>query len=226
MISVIMPSWNRPVQIFKAIASFEEQNTSLKELIVVDDGSSEDYAAVEEYLVRNGHKYFRQPHSGEPTALNNGIRRSSGEHICILHDDDQLNGHDSLERRSTSLERLGVDFVYTDAIKQSGSTKKLWKSKPFDRDLIWREEYISFNSMMWNKRIHTEIGDFSTDFKHNYDYHWKIRCVMNFKGEYLPFASMLNSVTGDRLTSRMSATTCKAENALVFEQLSYLRSAK
>ena len=87
MISVIIPCYNHAQYLPEAINSVLEQTYSPFEIIVVNDGSTDDTEAVaQRYPV----KYVSQPNSGLSAARNKGIDNSTGEYLVFLDADDWL----------------------------------------------------------------------------------------------------------------------------------------
>ena len=87
LVSVIIPTYNRAWSLKKAIDSVLEQDYKNFELIVVDDGSTDDTEAlVSEYA--KSVKFVQQPNSGVSAARNKGIQISSGSLISFLDSDD------------------------------------------------------------------------------------------------------------------------------------------
>jgi glycosyltransferase involved in cell wall biosynthesis len=87
IISVIIPTCNRVAYLKKAIDSVYAQTLQQFEIIVVDDGSTDETAAaVKPYDVRL--RYFHQPHLGVSAARNHALREASSNYIAFLDDDD------------------------------------------------------------------------------------------------------------------------------------------
>ena len=89
--SVIIPLYNKAPYIKKALNSVLEQTFRDFELIIVDDGSSDDsYAVAKEVLDEfNGNcKLIHQENAGVSTARNNGVAATCGEYLCFLDADD------------------------------------------------------------------------------------------------------------------------------------------
>jgi glycosyltransferase involved in cell wall biosynthesis len=88
-VSVILPTHNRRVALQRAIQSVVDQTYSDYELIVVNDGSTDDTA---DYLSTLNIKTLRSIHcdrtSGGSFARNQGIDHSNGEYLAFLDDDD------------------------------------------------------------------------------------------------------------------------------------------
>ncbi len=103
-ISVIIPVFNREKYISEAIESVLNQQYKPKEIIVVDDGSTDGTAQV---LSQYGEKiiYIYQENKGVSTSRNQGILNSTSEFITFLDSDDiwlpeKLEAHvDSLRRQ-------------------------------------------------------------------------------------------------------------------------------
>jgi hypothetical protein len=93
MISVIMPTRDRCAWIGRAIASIQAQTYTNWELVVVDDGSSDDTAFVlaEAAACDERIRYRRIGHAGSPAARNVGLANATGEIVCYLDDDNVMH---------------------------------------------------------------------------------------------------------------------------------------
>ncbi|MEC7399348.1 MAG: glycosyltransferase family 2 protein [Pseudomonadota bacterium] len=81
-ISFIMPSFNRAGYIAESIESVHAQMQADDELLVVDDGSTDDTeSAVAPYLDRL--RYVRQDNAGKAAALNRAMGMTSGAYVWI-----------------------------------------------------------------------------------------------------------------------------------------------
>lgn len=86
-VSVVIPTFNRGALLIPAIESVLAQSYSDFEIIVVDDGSTDDTERVAaQYLDRL--TYIQQPNGGVARARNSGILQARGELICFLDSDD------------------------------------------------------------------------------------------------------------------------------------------
>jgi glycosyltransferase involved in cell wall biosynthesis len=89
-ISVVVPLYNHREFIGEAIASIFRQTVAPAEVIVVDDGSTDDSADVMRRLCERHPEivFWSQPNQGAHQALNAAIHRATGEFIAILNSDD------------------------------------------------------------------------------------------------------------------------------------------
>lgn len=87
--SVIIPVYNGGDYIGETIDSILSQSFHDFELIIVDDGSTDDTADVIHGFRDSRIRYFHQPNSGKPASpRNNAIRKSEGDIIFIFDSDD------------------------------------------------------------------------------------------------------------------------------------------
>ena len=92
--SVILPTYNRSALLKRAIKSVIEQEFEDWELIIVDDGSTDDTGKIVETFHDSRINYVYQENGMVAKARNNGIIKSRGEYICFLDDDDEyLKSH-------------------------------------------------------------------------------------------------------------------------------------
>jgi len=96
-VSVIVPAHNEAANIAATVRSLIRNDYPAIEVIVVDDGSTDDTAAIVERLGLPGVHVVRQPNAGKPAALNTGIRHARGD-LLILVDGDTVLEPDAIGR--------------------------------------------------------------------------------------------------------------------------------
>lgn len=107
--SVIIPSYNHATYIGEAIRSVLSQTEPDLELLVVDDGSTDDSLNVISRFSDPRLKIFAQANQGAHAAINRGMHESSGVYLAILNSDDAYHP-----------QRLKQAFAILDADSQVG----------------------------------------------------------------------------------------------------------
>lgn len=116
LISVIMPAYNGEQYIKQAIESVLAQTHHNWELIIIDDGSTDQTAARIDNFTDPRIVYIFQENRGQAAALNHGLEAARGDYITTLDVDDWYTP-DSLGRRADFLDAQPVyDVVYGDGI--------------------------------------------------------------------------------------------------------------
>lgn len=87
-VSVIIPTYNRALMLKEAIRSVLRQTYDDVEILVVDDGSSDDTAEIVQRFDDRRMRYLYQENSGRSAARNHGMRAAKGEFLSLLDDDD------------------------------------------------------------------------------------------------------------------------------------------
>lgn len=90
MISVIIPLYNKQSSISKTIASVLNQTYTDFDLVIVDDGSTDESVAVVEAINDPRIRLIKQDNGGPGKARNIGISEANGEWIVLLDADDEL----------------------------------------------------------------------------------------------------------------------------------------
>jgi glycosyltransferase involved in cell wall biosynthesis len=91
MVSVIIPSYNHGHFVSKAICSVLNQTFNDFEVLVVDDGSTDNTSEIVHGLPDARIKYIHQENRGLPAARNTGIKASSGKFLAFLDSDDSYH---------------------------------------------------------------------------------------------------------------------------------------
>ena len=175
MISVIVPTYNRVHQLPRALDSILCQSCSPKEIIVVDDGSTDETSALmtSEYpeIV-----FIQQQNTGVSSARNVGIKRASGDWIAFLDSDDEWLP-EKLEIQMKALyENPGEKICHTNEIWIRNG-KRVNPKKKHEKFGGWIFQKclplccISPSSVIIHKSIFKEIGlfDYSLPVCEDYD---------------------------------------------------------
>jgi len=88
LVSVIIPAYNQGDYLADAVASVIGQTYGDLEIIVVDDGSTDDTAEIARSIDDGRLRYIYQKNRGLSGARNSGIRNSRGEYLTFLDSDD------------------------------------------------------------------------------------------------------------------------------------------
>lgn len=114
-VSVIIPTYNRAANVRYGIDSVLAQTVTDLEVIVVDDGSSDNTGALLRETYGTKIRYYFQANHGASAARNRGIEEARGDWIAFL-DSDDLWEKDKLEWQFKALERFGPQCAacYTD----------------------------------------------------------------------------------------------------------------
>jgi glycosyltransferase involved in cell wall biosynthesis len=108
LISVIIPAFNAATNIRQTLDSVRIQTYQNFEVIVIDDGSSDNTTAIVEEFVRNDSRFqlVRQENRGVGDARNAGIRQARGKYIAPL-DADDLWYPEKLEKQVARIKQCG-----------------------------------------------------------------------------------------------------------------------
>ena len=111
LVSVIIPTYNRKRLLSRAVKSVLNQSYSNLECIIVDDASSDETREVINSFQDDRIIYFRhEENKGASAARNTGIKKSQGEFIAFL-DDDDLWFPEKLNKQLNKIESSNCDFV-------------------------------------------------------------------------------------------------------------------
>ncbi|MCU7932941.1 MAG: glycosyltransferase [Candidatus Thiodiazotropha sp. (ex Codakia rugifera)] len=115
LVSVVIPSYNRAHTLPRALDSVLTQSYTPLEVIVVDDGSSDETPVLMNNQYRQC-RYIHQPNLGVSSARNLGIEKSQGEWIAFLDSDDCWKP-DKLQRQAEALGKSpGCRLCHTEEI--------------------------------------------------------------------------------------------------------------
>lgn len=188
-VSVIIPTYDRPGKLTRAVESVLSQSYRDIEIIVVNDHPDSDVCDVLpdiDVLRCIQHDENR----GAPIARNTGILAAKGEYIAFIDDDDAWKPQ-KLERQIKRFNDLDDNFglVYSgsDFIKPNNnvSTKIPTKEGDVYTDLL-RRNFIPSNTPLIRKKCFSKVGLFDPGFKSSQDLDLWLRIADSYKVAAVP----------------------------------------
>lgn len=164
LISVVIPTYNGSKYILSTVLSALGQTYSPVEIIVVDDGSTEDMAAVLNPVIGQIH-YIRQENSGPAAARNYGILVSKGEYIAFLDHDDHWLPENLTDKMAVMKNNPECAMVYSYPELMDGAGKPLPQEYPANfpsgqvfEEFLLRNRIITFSTAFIRKSIFDKVG--------------------------------------------------------------------
>ncbi len=168
LVSVIVPVYNGAQFIGKAIESVLVQNYDPLEIIIVDDGSTDETANIVKSY--NNMRYIYQPNQGVATARNTGINSSRGKLIAFLDADDcwapnKLNIQvDCLLKHP----HIGCTLGRQKNFLEPGTEKPFWL---MEKHLLKDHDGFLPTALI-RRDIFDKVGLFNPDYKISEDVEW------------------------------------------------------
>jgi glycosyltransferase involved in cell wall biosynthesis len=197
LFSVIMPNYNGGSLIGEALESIRRQTCQDYEVIVVDDGSTDNSRDVIEAmkpLFDGKLRYVYQPNQGCAAARNTGLRLARGEYIAFLDTDDlwkdeRLQRHAEIFRRHPDVGFCCSNFLFLfeDQTTEDHFTKWV-KIDQFPYGLpiaaaeafrlLLRVNFVGVGAATVRRSCVQAVGEFDQRYRQAEDYDFWLRCAM------------------------------------------------
>ena len=185
MISVVIPVYNRPQLVKRAIASVLEQSLKADEIIVVDDGSTDETAIVLQSF-DDKIKIITQKNNGVSSARNAGIKASKNRWVCFLDSDDIWHKEKLEQQLAFHKANPHILFSHTEEewIRDGKTVKqKKQHKKPsgfcFEENLNFCK--IAPSTVMIEKTLFDKVGYFDESLEVCEDYDMWLRVLKTFE---------------------------------------------
>lgn len=158
-ISIIVPIYNSEKYIEKCLNSIANQTLNNYEVILVDDGSTDNSKKiVDEFIDKypDKFKYYYQKNSGQASARNLGVEKANGEYVFFVDSDDYIELN-ACERIYKIADSNGYDIVSFQVKEElENGTEKSSFYYRFD-NLPEKNKYILFETSACNKIIKKDL---------------------------------------------------------------------
>ncbi len=171
MVSVVIPAFNCEKTILQAISSVLHQTVTSVEIIVVDDGSTDQtFEIVRRFAsTENTIRLHQNPQNfGVAETRNIGCRNARGNYIAFL-DSDDIWETDKLEKQLKALEWTKCDFSYTSYYITSENGKRLYRvPATISYSSLLKENVIGCSTVMLRAEVMKEHVFNSSFFHEDY----------------------------------------------------------
>lgn len=190
-ISVVIPSYNQGVYIEETILSVIGQSYPNLEIIVMDGGSTDNTVEVLERYSKVLSSWHSRRDKGQADAINQGMRRSTGDILCWLNSDDlYLPGTllDVGKRFQGTVDQCHLIYGAALTMDQSGERVRggAVTGEPFDLDRLTYSDYVVQPSSFWTRKLWESTGELNIKYEYVLDWEWFIRASKVSKFEYIP----------------------------------------
>jgi glycosyltransferase involved in cell wall biosynthesis len=204
-VSVVVPSYNHEAYVREAIDSLRRQTRPADEVIVIDDGSSDDSAACVREAVKGlpGHVMVRaRENRGAAATINEAVAASTGDFVNVLNSDDVF----APTRIATMIDAIACTdaewgFSRVACIDAAGSDvdpalSALAADLAYSIDSVATQESVglaflsgnpavSTGSLFFSRRLFDRVGGFA-DLRYNHDWDFCLRASVESEPEFVP----------------------------------------
>lgn len=177
-VSVVLPTYNQARYLPHALDSVLGQTWRDYELIVVNDGSTDDTAQIlEVYQERHEFKVVHQDNQKLPRALNTGFRVAQGRYLTWTSSDNIMLPRmlETLVQMLDCHPEIGLVYADWEVIDEGDQVLGEVQTLDFDRHLLMRTNYINA-CFLYRRACQEKIGLYDPEYIHaeDWEYWWRL----------------------------------------------------
>lgn len=196
LVSIVIPVYNSESTLEETLTSALDQTYSNIEVLVVDDGSTDDTMKICKKF-ENKIKYYHKQNGGIASALNSGIKNMSGQWFKWLSSDDILV-KDAVKQLLNMAEKEKGMIVYSDYIKIDKDGKNIGlHQEPVLNDYfsfaskLWIQYIGNASSILIHRSCFEKVGLFDESLRFCEDYDWWLRAALIHKYNFLHLRELI-----------------------------------
>lgn len=211
LLSIIIPSFNQAQFIEETLKSVLNQNYKNKEIIVVDNLSTDDTPKIlKKYQEKI--KVIREEDNGQSEAINKGFRMSRGDILAYLNSDDLYEKETLRIVADFFKENKKAKIVYGVGkfIDEKGKFLGYYNTREPTLENLFKECVVSQPTVFMRKEVYQDIGPFDENLHFAMDYDYWIRVAKKYQFYFInkPLAS-----------TRLHQKSKTAQSENVFEEI-------
>jgi glycosyltransferase involved in cell wall biosynthesis len=182
-ISLIIPTYNRATHIKNTLLSVFSQTIKVDEIIIVDDGSTDN---TKQLLEQYDIKYIYQENQGVSSARNRGIKEAKNNWICFLDSDDIWEANKIEKQIAFHKQNSHILFSHTDELWRFNNKiikQKKHQLKPsgycFKQNIP--NTLIGASTVICHKSVFDDVGLFDEELKACEDYDLWLRILDKYE---------------------------------------------
>lgn len=189
LVSVVIPAYNAAAYIGEAISAALDQSHSSIEVIVVDDGSTDETRHSVHSYRDPRLKYVFQENQGQSVAINSGVAKAQGQYIKLLDADDWINPEhiacqvEAINGRYDAVASCRWGYFVTDF--KSPSVRSELTNASYHDPLQWIVDSLTHDEgmmggWMWliPRQIWNTVGGYDPRLSLNNDFHFSVATLL------------------------------------------------
>jgi GT2 family glycosyltransferase len=184
-VTILTPAYNSSAFIAETVESVLQQTCPDFELLVVDDGSTDDTIGVVRAAARGDWRVriFSSPHAGPAAARNVGLEHARGRFIALLDSDDVWDPRYLTEQLALLHRQPDIAIVSANVVNRGGpfDGTPFWPSTCGTNALAGHEPIERENAVcvfaMFRREVVDRIGGFDAAYTGNEDYEFWLRAI-------------------------------------------------
>lgn len=177
-VSVVIPAYNSETTIKQSIESVFNQTIKDFEIIVIDDGSTDETSLILKSIADDRLKVFRQSNSGVSSARNKGINKAKGRFIAFLDSDDywlpnKLEIQLNYFQKDQNLDLISTSAIFCTKYKLKYKNSERKKGRTFKR--LLKGNHILTSSCMVKRDLLENYSGFDSSITLGEDWEFWLR---------------------------------------------------
>lgn len=209
LVSVVMATYNMAQYVGQAIQSVLAQDYQALEVIVVDDGSTDDTPNVLAHFSEDPRvRVIRQANAGQTVAKNRGLQAARGQYVGFC-DADNLWCPGKLAMQLPLLQaQREPTIIYGDIQLIDGDGKDLPtpKRRRYSGRITGQllvDNFVTFNTVLASRQLLEEAGGFDESLRMGIDYDLWLRLSVKYPFEYLEQPLVRYRIWGGQMSNRL-----------------------
>ena len=207
LVSVVMPTYNRADFLPEAIESVIAQSYEYWQLIIIDDGSTDDTKSlIASYLQDSRILYYYQKNQGQSVARQKALTLADGEFVAFLDSDNRWFPDRLLECVTTLNTKPEYAIAYADGvlIDEHGATISTRNMRRYSGNItneLLKDNCVSMNTTLVRRDALEDIGGFRPEVRRADDYDLWLRLSAKYQFIYISKRLSEYRVMEDQISS-------------------------
>jgi len=193
VVSVIIPTYNRAGLLPRALRSALQQTMTDLEVIVLDDGSTDQTREVVVEFADPRIRHFSRPHRGVAAARNEALLYARASLIAFLDSDDEWVP-DKLDRQLRHLagtaQSAGIVYSGFTSVHEDTGRRYVYAPPASGRGMVFAKlletHWITFSTVVARREVFEAVGGFNEGLRTGSDREWLLRVARRYAFDFLP----------------------------------------
>jgi glycosyltransferase involved in cell wall biosynthesis len=231
LVSVIIPTFNSAPYLKAAIESVLKQTYGNLEILVIDDGSTDNTKEIlADYIINKSIRYIYKKNGGPASARNEGIKNSAGEFIAFLDADDTWCDNEKIKKQVLFLQEnpehgvVGTNEILMLKDGKFLKSKKKLKDSEIKKLMLFRNEFTQ-SSVMMRKDVINKAGLFDEEglYIAMEDYEYWARIGRSYKMANIEDCCVMYRAVGAGISSKNTFRRRLAHVKIIISNRCYYR---